>query len=311
MTRAATPAPHPRAALAYTALLTAAAMFAATMIAGRAVREVIPPLTLSFWRWTLAAAVLGVGFRRLIAEHADVLRREWRLMAELAFLMIGASAVTMIAVHYTTAVNATVVNAMQPSVTALLVWMILHQPLRKVQMAGVAVALGGLAAIISHGRLSALRELRFNPGDLAMLLSVTGYSLYAVRLPRLPHGLPMGVSLFAISLAGALMLAPCFGYELATGQYWEVDWNTLAVVVFLGVGASILAVYAWNYGNRVVGPLRATMFVNLVPVFGALFGVLLLGEALHPYHFVGAGLVVGGVCLVVAGHPTAAVQPTA
>jgi drug/metabolite transporter (DMT)-like permease len=286
-------------------------MFAATMIAGRGVREAIPPLTLSFWRWTLAAAVLGVGFRRLIAEHADVLRREWRLMAELAFLMIGASAVTMIAVHYTTAVNATVVNAMQPSVTALLVWMVLRQPLRKVQMAGVAVALGGLAAIISHGRLSALRELRFNPGDLAMLLSVTGYSLYAVRLPRLPHGLPMGVSLFAISLAGALMLAPCFGYELATGQFWEVDWNTLAVVVFLGVGASILAVYAWNYGNRVVGPLRATVFVNFMPVFGALFGVLVLGEALLPYHFVGAGLVALGVCLVVAGHPTATAQPTA
>jgi drug/metabolite transporter (DMT)-like permease len=71
-----------------------------------------------------------------------------------------------------------------------------------------------------------------------------------------------------------------------------------ASIAFLGVFGTAVA-FVWFYeGVRAIGPARAAVFINLVPVAAVALGVLLLGEALEPSMLAGGALVVAGVWLL-------------
>ena len=100
-------------------------------------------------------------------------------------------------------------------------------------------------------------------------------------------------------LTGALMVLP---FYIAETVFWApvpLTINSLAAILGISVLASSLALVLWNAGNRAVGPNRAAIFVNLLPVFGAALAIPFLGEQLFAYHFAGAALVCAGIFLVV------------
>ncbi len=105
------------------------------------------------------------------------------------------------------------------------------------------------------------------------------------------------VFLTALVIVGTAWIAPFYAWEIAHGPRITPDLVTLAAVVYVGVFASLVAYASWNAGVAQAGPARAGIFMNLMPAFGTLLAVVLLGEPFRAYQAVGIALIVAGVSL--------------
>ena len=274
-------------------------LWSAALVIARGVHEVAPPFALTFWRWVGAAVAL-------LPFVLPSLRREFprtpgarRRVAGVCALMVVATTLSIVAVSYTTAINATVINATQPAVTALVALAILAERLSWIQVLGVLAAFAGILVMVFEASFAALIQLTINSGDLIMFAAVCFWSLYAVAL-HIGTGLPnLAVLLFLISASGAVALLPLYVAEALSGRQFVFSPQSVGAAVYLSLGATLIAVYFWSAAIRTLGANRTAIFVNLIPVFGAALAVGFLGERLFAYHLIGAGLVVAGIFLAV------------
>jgi drug/metabolite transporter (DMT)-like permease len=276
----------------------AALLWAGNFVLGRAMRGHIPPIGLAFWRWALALAVLLVLFgRRLSAQRAPLLAR-WKFVVLLGILGVGNfNLFVYLGLQHTTATNALLLNAAAPAFIVVLSFLSgLGRPTGRLLL-GVALSLSGVAAILSQGRASTLLELQLNPGDLWVLAAVLSWSLYTVLLSRRPSGVEPMVLLTALVLIGTAWIAPFYAWEIARGLRVTFDLVTAGSVLYVGVFASLVAYAFWNAGVAQAGASRAGVFLNLMPAFGTLLAVALLGEPFRLFQAVGIGLIVAGVTL--------------
>jgi drug/metabolite transporter (DMT)-like permease len=144
--------------------------------------------------------------------------------------------------------------------------------------------------------LEVLRTLALNIGDVWMLIACVFYAGYTLGLRRRP---PVSGLVFFTALAGVAFLSslPLLAIEIAQGA---MQWPTAKgwlILLYIGLLPSLVSQIFFIRGVELIGPARAGLFVNLVPVFGALLAVLLLGEPFALYHALGLFLVLGGIWL--------------
>jgi len=265
-------------------------------IVGRFFRQDITPIALTFWRWLLALAIL-------LPLSATEMRREWRLILHSWKLIAGLSvsgitAYTICvyeAVRITSAVNAALFLATLPLMIVVASWLINRDRITHNQVLGMALSFGGAVVIVAHGSLVMLLVLRFNVGDLWMLAAVPLWAIYAVLQRRRPIEISP-LTLVTVSIVAALLLlAPAYVWEVAHGGHTHWSIGTMFAVGYTAVLASALSYVLWNRGAATLGPNRAGIYINLIPVFSALLAVLILGETLALYHIIGATLVACGI----------------
>ena len=153
--------------------------------------------------------------------------------------------------------------------------------------------------MVSQASLTVLLQMNVNSGDLIMLGAVVFWSLYTVELHRGKHLPSPDVLLFLIAVTGVLMTLPLYMIEHAYFETFVPSAAGVAAVFYLGMGSTVLAVYLWNASIRSVGANRAAVFLNLIPVFGAVLAIVFLRERIFGYHLIGAFLVVIGIFLAV------------
>ncbi len=257
-------------------------------------------MSLSFWRWMLAGALLLPFVARPILAHRRTLRAAgWRLPALAAVGIASYNSLLYSAAQSTEAINLTLVNTCLPLATFIGAGLLLGEwPLRRA-WAGMAVAAGGLVYLISQGSWSALSNLDFRRGDLLMLVAVVAWALYTLLLRRWATRLavPPLVLLATLIYIGIPLILPFYLYELHQVGGFTATPANLAAIAYTAVFASLVAYLAWNNGVARVGAARAALASYLMPVFTALLGWLLLGEALRHYHWIGGGLIFAGLLM--------------
>ena len=112
--------------------------------------------------------------------------------------------------------------------------------------------------------------------------------------------------LFLASVTGSLLLAPATVAEAYFVGMMIISPASIGAILFMAIVPTVIATTMWNASLGVVGPNRATIFMNLLPIFGIFFGVLLLGEVLYRYHIIGGLLVCAGISLMVKRSRSAA-----
>jgi drug/metabolite transporter (DMT)-like permease len=154
----------------------------------------------------------------------------------------------------------------------------------------------GVATIAAAGDFGRLLTLAFNDGDLMILLACVFYAGYTVGLRDRP---PIsGLGFFAAMAAVAFLTSiPLFAIEAARGGFIVPSFKGYVALIYAALLPSLVAQIFYMRGVELIGPGRAGVFVNLVPVFGALLAVVLLGEALALYHVVALALVVIGISI--------------
>ena len=280
-------------------LLTLALLFwAGNMVMSRGLRADLPPVALAFWRWTVALlCVLPLALPHL-RQQWPLLRQAWKRVLFLGVFGVGCyNTFSYIAVQYTTATSATLLNSFIPVVTSLLAFLFLGKRLQRPEVIGGLISLGGVLLLISRGRLEVLLGLTLNTGDLWMLVAVLVWSIYTVGLQRRPQGVHPMLLLASVTVVGLAVMAPMYAWELATGA--TITWSPVVLggILYAGVVAAFLGFLCFNLGVSMVGPAQGTLFIHLQPVFAALLSALVLGEQPQAHHYAGMVLVFGGILL--------------
>jgi drug/metabolite transporter (DMT)-like permease len=278
-------------------LVLATLFWSANFVLGRALHAHIPPIGLSFWRWSLAfAIVLGFAWPHL-RRDAAALRARWPLVMVLALLGVASfNALVYYGLNTTTVVNAVLLQSTMPVLIILGSLLIYGERVRLLQLLALAISLLGVAAIVARGDLHTLTTLSITPGDAWIFLAVVGYALYSVLLRDRPVVHPLSFCA-ATFLLGALMLLPLYVYETLAVRAMRWDAITLTAVAYVGVFPSLLAYLCFNRAVELAGANRAGQFVHLMPVFGSALAAIFLGERLQGYHLVGALLIATGIVL--------------
>ncbi len=221
-------------------------------------------------------------------------------LALLGVLVAGSTAIILIALNFTTAVNVSLINATQPTITVFLSWIFLRERLTKVQLFGVAVAFAGVVVMLSKGNWQMLASLDLNFGDLIALCAMFGFASYSINIKNIPARLSTLEALFAIIIIGCVLLLPFYLLETVFYSPMPVTGTAITVVLVLALFVAVLAMTTWNIGIQILGPATAAVFINLIPVFGATLAIIFLGEEFLSYHMIGAILVCSGMLTVLA-----------
>jgi drug/metabolite transporter (DMT)-like permease len=279
-------------------LLSLTSLFwAANIVLARYVAGTVPPMTLSCVRW-IGAFILLWPFAN---EH---LRRDWpTLRANLPLLLLLSAtgfaynnAASYIALQYTEALNALLIQSSGPLFIALWALLLFGLRLTWAQLAGIAISLAGVLTILLRGDLTALTAIHFNKGDLIFASAVLAFGLYSAVMTRRPATHPLSLITFTMG-CGSLMLVPFTAWEIAGGFAPKADLLTAATLAYAAIFPSALAYLFLNRGIALIGPNRAAPFLHLVPVFGSVMAIVLLGEELKLFHVVGYALVLAGVII--------------
>lgn len=288
-------------------------LWAGNAVVGRLAVGSVPPLTLNFLRWTLAALLLLPLGWRVLREPRDILAR-WPHLMLLGLLGVGSyNSMQYLALVTSTPINVTLIAASLP------VWMLAvgtvfygEHPTRR-QGLGAALSVAGVLLVIARGDPSALARVHFVRGDLYVVVATAAWALYSWRLARPPASMRAANGPRIVEGDGArewnwaefLLLQTLFGLlvagaaaagETALGAA-PVQWNgwVAAALLYVAVGPSIIAYRCWGLGVSRGGPALAAFFSNLTPLFAGLLSAAVLGEAPQWFHALAFALIVGGI----------------
>jgi len=284
---------------AYVLMTLTCLFWAGNSVIGRAARDFVPPVALAFWRWVLAFLLLIVFAWPHLKRDRAVLQAAWPWVLALGILGVGAfNTLLYSGLQYTTALNAVLMQSAQPPLILLTAFLLFRDRAGPAQIAGVMLSLVGVMVIVARGQLEVLLHLRLNPGDAIILFAMLFWVLYSVLLRFRPPVHPL--SFLAVTFAIAcLFILPFYVWELAAGRRIVMVPESFAIIAYVGVFPSLLAYGFFNRGVELLGAGRAGIFLNLMPAFGALLAITLLGERFTAAHAIGIALI--GVGLLLTG----------
>ncbi len=283
---------------AYGMLTMAALFWGGSAVVGRAAAGHVPPFALTFWRWAFAFAVFVPLGGAALWRQRQAARRNWKALVALSFLGMGGFSVPYFyGLVYTQAANAAILNALSPMLILVISALTLGTSITLRQLAGVVLGIGGAGMIVFRGELAELLGLSVNIGDALILVSIAFWAVYTVALRKASVGLDQGAFMLCLTGLAVPMIAPFYALELANGHGFALTAFNLGLILYAGVCSSVLAYICWNLGVVRVGPAKAGFAQYLVPVFGALLAVAILGERLQWFHLAGIVAIFAGIAI--------------
>ena len=276
-------------------------IWAANSVASRMAVGQIGPMTLTCARWALALGPIAFAARGTLRRDLQIMRGRWKFVAAMGALgYTGFNALFYVAAHRTGALNLSIIQGSIPAFVLIGARFVLGAEVRALQALGALATMAGVAAIASQGDWSRLAGLAFNSGDLMVLIASVLYAGYTIGLRHRPHVSGLGF-LAGMAFAAFLTSIPLLAWEIAAGDFFWPTGEGLLLLLFTAFGPAFLSQVLYMRGVELIGPGRAGVFVNLVPAFGALMAVVLLGEPFAAYHVVALALVVGGIAIAQRG----------
>ncbi|VFQ47196.1 eama domain [Desulfoluna butyratoxydans] len=278
--------------------LGATALWAGNFIVARGFHHSLPPVTLAFWRWVIAVAVLlPFALPHLVRERA-------RIKAHAGYLFLTAfSGVTLfntlvyVAGLATTALNLSLIAMVSPLFIVILAWLFQGETMHGAKVAGTLMAFFGVLLLLTGGSPGVLLELRFNIGDLLMVVAALIFAFYSLLVKQKPPGLSMMTFLGATFCLGLIMLVPAYLWERGFSLAPLMPLTSMGVLLYLGVCAAVAAFALWNRAIMLIGPGRTAVCYYLLPLFSGVEAMIFLGEPIGWIHLASAGLILSGVAL--------------
>lgn len=279
----------------YVLLMLTTLMWGGNAVASRLAIGQISPMVLTVLRWFVAITILSLIGRSKLAQDWPRLKPRLGYLVLLGVIGLTAfNALMYVAAYTTSGVNLTIIQGAVPVFVLIGAYAAYRTPIRLVQGAGVVLTLVGLVVIASQGHLENLLQLRFAVGDVLMVVASAFYAAYTVAVQRRPA--VSGLGLFTVLAAIACVTGlPLLAAEIASGHaYWPTPTGW-AVLAYVAIFPSLLAQLFYLRGIDLIGPGRAGIFVNLVPIFGSALSVVILGEPFGWHQAIALLLVLGGI----------------
>ena len=267
------------------------------VVAGQLANGEVAPFQLVFWRWILVAVTLWLLFGHEVRAHWNLARPKLLAIVVMATVgFTGFNGLFYLASLHTSGVNIGILQGSMPVFVLIMAFFAYGSRVRVVQLAGVVATMTGVVLVATAGEPARLLTLGLNPGDAIMLLACVFYSFYTTALQRRP-ALPGRAFFTLLAVVAAVTSAPVALAEAVLTRPGLPTLEGWVITLYVAIFPSCLSQLFFLRGVDLIGPGRAGVYVNLVPVFGALMAVALLGQPVAPYHGVALALVLGGIWL--------------
>jgi drug/metabolite transporter (DMT)-like permease len=288
---------------AYVCLVIATLCWGGNAVAGKLALGHVSPMMLTFLRWFLAVALIAVISVPQLKKDWPVVRRNLPLL--FFYGVVGYTlfnAMLYSAVQYTTAINVAIEQAGIPMLIFLLNFVFFRTGVSVAQFVGFGMTLVGVALTAAHGDFATLATLSLNLGDGLMLIAVVAYAVYTIFLRWKPP-VDWRTLMAMPALAAMLTSLPLLLWEASRGNMQVPDQEGWVIAFYTAIFASLLAQILYIKGVEEIGANRAGLFINLVPVFGTLLSVAIIGEKLQLFHMIALVLTLGGIAIAEKGRP--------
>ena len=258
----------------------------------------IPPLTLNVLRWISVWIILIPFTYKEILNNFAYIKKNIFIIGLMGVLTISTfNSVVYFALNYTQVINAVLVLAAIPAATIVISSLMKVDNTNYFQIFGLVLSIFGIGFIMSYGEVERIISLNFNKGDLWMLVCVLSWSLFSTLLKKYNFKFSQFTLLHLMVSIGMFFLIPQYFYEVSIGR--EVNFNKAFILIlfYVVVFPAIAAYYCWQKGVAILGPNKATMFIQLMPLFSVSMAIVIFDETFALYHFAGAVFIISGIYL--------------
>ncbi len=282
----------------YILLVIAPLFWGGNAVAGKLATSEWLPFTFTALRWVCATVLLlPFALQPLMRDKAKLQDKAGVLLALGAVGMAMFNLLMYLALSYTTAVNVSIIQAIMPVFIIAANFAVFRQRVSLLQSIGLVLSIVGVMVTTTGGNPLAFFTGALNRGDAIMLLASAFYAAYTFGLRWRPdvHWLSF---MWMIALGATLGSTPFAVWEIATqGFSLPVVTSSWWVLVYVTLFPTVVSQLAYARGVSLIGGNRAGLFINLVPIFGSVLAIVILGEVFGWYHALGLIMVVGGIML--------------
>ena len=287
----------------YIFAITATAIWSGNFIVARGLHDSIPPISLAFWRWTVAVIVFfPFAAKTLIAERQTLKRHIPYLCLTSVLGITIFNTLIYFAGHTTTAINLSLISITFPIFIIILSRIFYRETITLNKSIGIFLVVAGVVLLITKGILSTLLSISFAIGDLWMLLAALTFAVYSILLKRKPKELSIWALQLCTFILGLIFLFPFYAWESLTLPAVEFDLKTVLAILYVGLFASLAAFVLWNKAIEIIGPSRAGMIYYMLPLFSGVSAYLFLNEDISIIHLYSGLLIIIGI--VTANYET-------
>jgi len=284
---------------AYILLLLTMLFWSGNFIVGKAASMYeIPPFSLNFYRWFFACLIL------IPFTIKELIKKKNYIFKNIGFFIIlGVTSITIFnsivyySLYYTQVISGVLMISTIP------VWIIFISSLLNIektnifQILGVCLSLTGVLFIISKADLDLVKNLKFNKGDLTMIVAMFSWAVYSALLKKKQYEISQITLLQVVIMCGLVFLIPIYFIEMSMGYVIKLGKPFYLTLTYVVIFPGLASFFFWIKGISLIGANRAGAFLHLMPIFGAIMAMVIFDEKFMLYHFLGAIFIVAGITL--------------
>ena len=280
-------------------LIIAMMFWGITFALGRSLTQNHHPFVISFYRFTLASIILlpAMVLRRNKLPNLTIKNLSKVFLLGLTGIF-SYNFLLFTALTEVEAGRASVIIAINPTVTAILAPLFLKERGSIKKFLGVILAFSGAAIAITRGHFNLLLEGNFGGGEVLLFLAVISWVSYTIIGKITLKDFDPYQSTTLACVVGSILLFP-FALQYSPSSFFDHgSLEDILSLIFMGAFSTGLG-FIWYYdGIQKLGAAKAATFINFVPVFGIASGCFILKEPLNNSLIWGASLVIMGVLMV-------------
>jgi len=268
-------------------------------VIARGINKQLPPVSIGFYRWSLATICLApFAFMKFFREKETILQHKqyifWTALTGVTIF----NTFIYLAGHYAPAITLALIGTTAaPIFATILAAFFLREKVSVLRIGGMIICFVGIIFLLSKGSFEQLSQFQFGKGEVLVLISALSFAVYNTLVKKKPVSISPLAFLFVVFALGTICLAPFYLYELIHEPAVRWTMNMFSIIVYLGIGNSIIAFFCWNTAIAKMGASNTALFSNLIPVFSTIEAILFLGEKFEFIHLVSGVLVVTGLII--------------
>ncbi|MBY0482445.1 MAG: DMT family transporter [Chitinophagaceae bacterium] len=279
--------------------LIAVIVWAGNFIISRGVNQLIGPVSLAFYRWSLATIIITPIAWSTFKKEQQAIRQNFKYLLWVSLTGIALfNTFVYVSGHFTTAINMALIGTTSsPIFATLLALIFLKEKVSAFRLIGMITCIIGILLLLSQGSWQKLMSFHFGKGDLWILTAGMAFAIYSVLVRKKPASISSLNFLMVIFALGTFMLFP---FYLIENIYWPKPQFSLPLIgsiIYLGLGTSVISFLCWNIALHKLGTGRTVLFGNLIPIFSTIEAVLILGEKISWLHISSGILVIAGLVI--------------
>jgi drug/metabolite transporter (DMT)-like permease len=280
----------------YIKLILVTLFFASNFIIARVNSTSLSPITSSALRFLIASLLLLLIVFQKYRKLPKITFYQLKIIILLGIVGIAGDSICFFSgLKYTTASKASIIVALNPICLATFSSLFFNEKLNFLKFTGIFISLIGTIVVISNGSVLSVFHGNISIGELYILGAVICWVFFTLLGKSVSEKLDSIIILCYSSIVGSITLT-----TIGIQQHSFTDLNNMTLWIMLGtlsIGTLGTAISYKFYYEAVysIGASRSGIFLNLVPVFATIGGILILNENLSLSFFMGAIMVLTGV----------------